>query len=57
MNTPTPNEIEQLQNTFKRAAEILAHGNGPWKPPTPNARKAMKTAVEAFAAFAAKYPR
>ena len=54
MPTPTAKEIEHLHVAFRRAAELLAAGTGPWKL-SPNAHKAMRAAVREFAAFETKY--
>jgi hypothetical protein len=51
---PTAKEIESLHVAFRRAAELLAHGNGPWNV-TPNALRAMRDATKEFAKFEAKF--
>ena len=51
---PTAEEIESLHCRFRRAAEVLAHGNGPWKV-TQNAMRALREAVKEFAEFDAKF--
>jgi hypothetical protein len=52
---PTKQDIETLHNRFKRVAEIMAWGEGPWKPPSPRAWQALRAAVKEFAEYSAKY--
>ena len=52
---PTRQDIENLHNRFKRAAEIMAWGEGPWKPPSRRAWQALRDAVKEFAEYSAKH--